>query len=81
MSGKPRMNLVGSHGDIHSLTQRATWLLTQAGQQAQANELYRRVYDTDDTFTAAKIISEYVETELSALDTTKTKKENITHES
>lgn len=77
---KPRMNLVGTHGDIHSLTQRASWLLTQAGQQAQADEMYQRVYATDDSFTAVKIISEYVETELSSPNTTKTKKENYAHE-
>ena len=63
---KPRMKLLGQDGNIFSILGRASKLLRQNGQGKQAEEMFRRVQDSGDYYKALNIISEYVQTELSA---------------
>ena len=63
---KPKMKLVGQDGNIFSILGRAKRLLRQNGQSKQAEEMFRRVQDSGDYYKALGIISEYVQTELSA---------------
>lgn len=63
---KPRMKLIGRDGNIFSILGRAGRLLRQNGQGKQAEEMFRRVQDSGDYYKALGIISEYVQTELSA---------------
>lgn len=63
---KPRMKLLGQDGNIFSILGRAGRLLRQNGQSKQAEEMFQRVQDSGDYYKALGIISEYVQTELSA---------------
>ena len=63
---KPKMKLIGQDGNIFSILGRASRLLRQNGQNKQAEEMFRRVQDSGDYYKALNIISEYVQTELSA---------------
>ena len=63
---KPKMKLVGQDGNIFSILGRASRLLRQNGQGKQAEEMFHRVQDSGDYYKALGIISEYVQTELSA---------------
>ena len=63
---KPRMRLIGQDGNIFSILGRASRLLRQNGQGKQAEEMFRRVQESGDYYKALNIISEYVQTELSA---------------
>ena len=65
---KPKMKLIGQDGNIFSILGRASRLLRQNGQNKQAEEMFRRVQDSGDYYKALNIISEYVQTELSAPD-------------
>ena len=60
----PKMNLVGHDGNIFGILGRASRLLKAAGQQEQADEMFRRVTSSGSYEEALRIISEYVETEL-----------------
>ena len=63
---KPVMNLVGEDGNIFSILGRASKLLRQAGQAKEAEEMRKRVMNGAQSYgEALKIISEYVQTELS----------------
>ena len=63
---KPVMNLVGEDGNIFSVLGRASKLLRQAGQAKEAEEMTKRVMNDAHSYgEALKIISEYVQTELS----------------
>ena len=62
------MKLIGQDGNIFSILGRASRLLRQNGQSKQAEEMFRRVQDSGDYYKALNIISEYVQTELSAPD-------------
>ena len=72
---KPRMNLVGEDGNIFAIMGRAAHLLSEAGQRDQAHEMRARVMASDNYYKALGIISEYVETELSAKSPAKQNKE------
>ena len=63
---KPKMRLVGQDGNIFSILGRASKLLRQNGQRKQADEMVQRVQNCGDYYKALNIISEYVQTELSA---------------
>ena len=62
---KPKMQLVGEDGNVFSILGRASRLLKRAGQNEQAEEMFRRVTACENYNEALRIISEYVETELS----------------
>ena len=63
---KPSMRLEGRDGNIFSILGRAARLLKGAGQKDQAEEMFRRVTSSGSYGEALHIISEYVDTELSA---------------
>lgn len=65
MSDKPHMDLVGQDGNIFGILGRASKLLRQAGQPEQAEEMSGRVFACGSYTEALRIVSEYVETELS----------------
>ena len=62
---RPKMELVGHDGNIFGILGRASRLLKGAGQQEQADEMFRRVTSSGSYEEALRIISEYVNTELS----------------
>ena len=62
---RPKMELAGHDGNIFGILGRASRLLKGAGQQEQADEMFRRVTSSGSYEEALRIISEYVNTELS----------------
>lgn len=68
------MNLIGEDGNIFAILGSATRLLRESGQGEQAQEMIRRVYQSDSYEQALAIISEYVQTELSNKPPCKTQK-------
>ena len=60
----PKMRLYGEDGNIFAILGRAARLLRENGQSEQAKEMMDRVCHSDDYYKALRIISEYVETEL-----------------
>ena len=65
-SAKPKMELLGRDGNIFSIMGTASQLLQMAGMHDQNKEMIDRVTSCRDYDQALHIISEYVETELSA---------------
>ena len=63
---KPKMELLGRDGNIFSIMGTASQLLQMAGMHDQNKEMIDRVPSCRDYDQALHIISEYVETELSA---------------
>ena len=63
---KPKMELLGQDGNIFGVLGRASRLLKEAGQKDQADEMFRRVTSSGSYEEALRIISEYVDTELSS---------------
>lgn len=63
---KPRMELEGQDGNIFAILANASMVLNKAGRREQINEMFQRVQDCGDYNKALHIISEYVDTELSA---------------
>ena len=63
---KPKMELLGRDGNIFSIMDTASQLLQMAGMHDQNKEMIDRVTSCRDYDQALHIISEYVETELSA---------------
>ena len=68
---KPKMQLIGQDGNIFAIMGRASRLLKSSGQGDKAKEMRDRVMSCDSYQKALKIISEYVETELSPSHTPK----------
>ena len=64
---KPKMNLIGEDGNIFAVMGRASGLLKEAGQKAEAEEMISRVTSSGSYDEALSIISEYVETELTPM--------------
>lgn len=64
---KPKMDLIGEDGNIFAIMGRASGLLKEAGQKAEAEEMIGRVTSSGSYDEALGIISEYVETELSSV--------------
>ena len=64
---KPKMNLIGEDGNIFAVMGRASGLLKEAGQKAEAEERISRVTSSGSYDEALSIISEYVETELTPI--------------
>ncbi|OUO30748.1 hypothetical protein [Flavonifractor sp. An306] len=64
---KPKMELLGQDGNIFSIMGTASQLLQMAGMHDQNREMIDRVTSCGDYDQALHIISEYVETELSAV--------------
>ena len=62
---RPKMELAGHDGNIFGILGRASHLLRRAGQQDQADEMFRRVTSSGSYEEALRIVSEYVDTELS----------------
>ena len=62
---RPKMELAGHDGNIFGILGRASRLLRGAGQQDQADEMFRRVTSSGSYEEALRIVSEYVDTELS----------------
>lgn len=62
---RPKMNLLGEDGNIYAIMGRASGLLKENGQDAEATEMIGRVTSSSSYEEALGIISEYVETELS----------------
>ena len=81
---KPKMELQGQDGNIFSIMGRASFLLQMAGMNPENKEMVDRVTSCGDYNKALKIISEYVETELSSKPepqkSTKKKKARNAHE-
>ena len=71
MSEKPKMELIGHDGNIFGIMGRASHLLKQAGMREEANEMWNRVTNSGSYDEALRIVSEYVETELSPVAETK----------
>lgn len=64
---KPAMELVGHDGNVFNIIGRASNVLRQAGLGAQAEEMSKRVMSEAHSYDEAlMIVSEYVQTELSA---------------
>ena len=63
---KPKMELLGQDGNIFGILGQASRLLKRTGQSEQADEMFSRVTACGDYDKALRIISEYVDTELSA---------------
>ncbi len=63
---KPKMKLHGQDGNIFSILGNAKRALARAGMHEEAKEMFERVTNSDNYYAALNIISEYVETELSA---------------
>ena len=59
------MNLLGMDGNIFSVMGTASQLLQMAGMNAENKEMVDRVTSCEDYDKALRIISEYVDTELS----------------
>lgn len=74
-TNRPAMNLAGMDGNIFGILGKAARLLRKNGQPDQAAEMTNRVFHSDSYEKALSIISEYVETELSATRQTKSKNE------
>lgn len=68
---KPKMELLGRDGNIFSIMGTASQLLQMAGMHDQNREMIDRVTSCSDYDQALHIISEYVETELSAVPPSK----------
>jgi hypothetical protein len=68
---KPKMQLIGQEGNIFAIMGRASRLLKSSRQGDKAKEMRDRVMSCDSYQKALKIISEYVETELSPSHTPK----------
>lgn len=68
---KPKMELLGRDGNIFSIMGTASQLLQMAGMHDQNKEMIDRVTSCRDYDQALHIISEYVETELSAVPPSK----------
>ena len=64
---KPKMDLIGEDGNIFAIMGRASGLLKEAGQKAEAETMINRVTSSGSYDEALGIISEYVETELSSV--------------
>ena len=62
---RPKMQLAGQDGNIFSIMGRASRLLSDSGQADKAKEMRGRVMDCLSYEAALKVISEYVETEIS----------------
>lgn len=69
--GRPKMQLAGQDGNIFSIMGRASRLLSDSGQADRAKEMRGRVMDCLSYEAALKVVSEYVETELSSTMPTK----------
>ena len=69
----PKMRLYGEDGNIFAILGRAARLLRENGQSEQAKEMMDRVCHSDDYYKALRIISEYVETELTQSKSTNCK--------
>ena len=68
---KPKMQLIGQDGNIFAIMGRASRLLKSSGQGDKAKEMRDRVMSCDSYQKALRIVSEYVETELSPSPTPK----------
>lgn len=62
---RPKMQLAGQDGNIFSIMGRASRLLSDSGQADKAKEMRGRVMDCLSYEAALKVVSEYVETEIS----------------
>ncbi len=62
---RPKMQLAGQDGNIFSIMGRASRLLSDSGQADKAKEMRGRVMDCLCYEAALKVVSEYVETEIS----------------
>lgn len=60
---KPLAPLLGAQGNIYNLLCITNRTLRQAGQQERAEEMWRRVLDSNSEFKALAIMGEYVEFE------------------
>lgn len=80
---KPPCHLVGQNGNIFNLIGLASRTLRQNGMTAEAKEMQNRIMSGDchSYEEALRIISEYVETDISpSIPANNKKKENPTHE-
>ena len=68
-----KMQLLGMDGNVFAVMVRASKLLQENGQGQEAKEMIARVQKSENYYQALHIISEYVETELSASSQTDTK--------
>ena len=62
---RPKMQLAGQDGNIFAIMGRASRLLSDSGRAGKAKEMRDRVMDCLSYEAALKVVSEYVETELS----------------
>lgn len=63
---KPRIELLDQDGNICAILGRASMLLKEAGMRDQIDEMFQRCAASGDYYKALNIISEYVDTALSA---------------
>ena len=76
---KPKMKLDGMDGNIYAVLGQASMLLNEAGMRDQIDEMFQRCEASGDYYKALHIISEYVETELSAPTAEHKKSTKFTH--
>ena len=62
---RPKMQLAGQNGNIFAIMGRASRLLSDSGQADKAKEMRGRVMNCLSYEAALKVVSEYVETEIS----------------
>ena len=60
------MELLDQDGNIYAILGRASMLLKEAGMRDQIDEMFQHCAASGDYYKALHIISEYVDTELSA---------------
>lgn len=63
---KPKMELLDQDGNIYAILGNASMLLKEAGMREQIDEMFKRCETSGSYDEALSIISEYVDTELSA---------------
>lgn len=68
MKNRPQMQLIGHDGNIYAIMGTAAKLLRRSGMQEESDEMFRRVTSSGSYYEALGIISEYVQTELSVVD-------------
>lgn len=68
MKNKPELQLVGHDGNIYAIMGSAARLLRQNGMKEESDEMFKRVTSSGSYEEALRIVSEYVQTEISRPD-------------
>lgn len=68
MKNKPELQLIGHDGNIYAIMGSAARLLRQNGMKEESDEMFKRVTSSGSYEEALRIVSEYVQTEISRPD-------------